>query len=260
MRGRPPLPGLKPGLLAVVLLAVAANLVSGQAHSGVIVGVVTSLPSHQPLVGASVEIAGANRRTRTDSSGNFRVAHLPAGNVAVKVRAIGYDAMTATVSIADDSTVRLDFAFRSVVELPPVTVESPTLGARDARLRGFYERRAAGFGRFVTREDIEKRDPGDSRDLLRGIPGVRVVGNRIQMASGMSSPNCRVQYFLDGIHIQEMAPARTPAADFLLQFRPHDLEGLEVYRGPAEAPVAFSRGGAECGVIAIWTRTPGGRK
>ncbi|HYN82164.1 MAG TPA: TonB-dependent receptor, partial [Gemmatimonadaceae bacterium] len=217
-------------------------------------GVVTSLPTHQPLVGASVEIAGANRRTRTDSSGNFRVAYLPAGNVTVQVRVIGYEAMAATVSLADDSTVRLDFAIRLVVELPPVTVESPTLGARDGRLRGFYERRAAGFGRFVTREDIEKRDPGDSRDLLRGMPGVRVVGNRIQMASGMSSPNCRVQYFLDGIHI----PA--PAADFLVQFRPRDLEGLEVYRGPAEAPAAFSRGGAECGVIAIWTRTPGGRK
>lgn len=254
MRTLPAVPGRELGLLAVILLALAANLVSGQAHSGVIVGVVTSLPSRQPLVGASVEIAGANRGTRTDSSGNFRVADLPAGNVTVRVRAIGYEAMTATASIADDSTVRLDFAFRSAVELAPVTVESPTLGARDARLRGFYERRAAGFGRFVTREDIEKRDPGDSRDLLRGMPGVRIVGNRIQMASGMSSPNCRVQYFLDGIHIL------APAADFLLQFRPRDLEGLEVYRGPAEAPAAFSRGGAECGVIAIWTRTPGGRK
>lgn len=254
MRTLPGVPGRKPGLLAVVLLAVAANLVSGQAPSGVIVGVVTSLPTHQPLVGASVEIAGVNRGTRTDSSGNFRVADLAAGNVTVRVRAIGYEAMTATASIADDSTVRLDFAFRSVVELAPVTVESPTLGARDARLRGFYERRAAGFGRFVAREDIEKRDPGDSRDLLRGMPGVRVVGNRIQMASGMSSPNCRVQYFLDGIHIL------APAADFLVQFRPRDLEGLEVYRRPAETPLAFSRGGAECGVIAIWTRTPGGRK
>lgn len=254
MRRRPPVPGLELGLLALILIAVAANLVSGQAHSGVIVGVVTSFPSRQPLVGASVEIAGGNRATRTDSSGSFRVANLPAGSVTVNVRAIGYESMTLTASIADESTVRLDFEFRSVVKLPPVTAEGPTLGARDARLRGFYERRAAGFGRFVTREDIEKRDPGDSRDLLRGMPGVRVVGNRIQMASGMSSPNCRVQYFLDGIHIL------APAADFLVQFRPRDLEGLEVYRGPAEAPLAFSRGGAECGVIAIWTRTPGGRK
>ena len=255
MRSLPAVPRPELGLLAVILLAAAANLVSGQAHSGVIVGVVTSLPSRQPLVGASVEIAGANRGTRTDSSGNFRVADLPAGNVTVRVRAIGYEAITAIASIADDSTVRLDFAFREVVELAPVTVESPTLGARDARLRGFYERRAAGFGgKFVAREDIEKRDPGDSRDLLRAMPGVRVVGNRIQMASGMSSPNCRVQYFLDGIHIL------APAADFLVSFRPRDLEGIEVYRGPAETPLAFSRGGAECGVIAIWTRTPGGRK
>lgn len=254
MRTLPAMPGLELGLLPAILLAVAANLVSGQAHSGAIVGVVTSLPTHQPLVGASVEIAGVNRSTRTDSSGNFRVAELAAGNVTLTVRAIGYEAITATVSVAADSTVQLNFVFRAVVELAPVIAESPAYGVRDARLRGFHERRAAGFGRFVTREDIEKRDPGDSRDLLRGMPGVRVVGNRIQMASSMSSPNCRVQYFLDGIHIL------APAADFFLQFRPRDLEGLEVYRGPAETPLAFSRGGAECGVIAIWTRTPGGRK
>lgn len=253
------MPGLEHSLCAVILpamilLAAAAGPVTGQARSGVIVGVVTSLPSRQPLVGASVEIAETKLGSRTDSAGNFRIENLAAGNATVKVRAIGYEPLTATASIADESTVRLDFEFRKVVELPPVTAEGPTLRAGDARLRGFYERRAAGFGRFVTREDIEKRDPGDSRDLLRGMPGVRVVGNRIQMASGMSSPNCRVQYFLDGIHIL------APAADFLVQFRPRDLEGLEVYRGAAEAPVAFSRGGAECGVIAIWTRTPGGGK
>lgn len=258
MCGRPHLPGLKPGLLAIVFLAAGAHLASGQAHSGAVIGVVTSLPTHQPLTGARVEIAGSNRRTLTDSAGKFRVANLPAGTVTVKVRAIGYEPMTAAVAIPAGSIVQVDFAFRAIVELPAVRVDASALGPRDARLRGFHDRRAAGFGRFVTRADIEKRFPGDSRDLLRGMPGVRVVGNRIQMASGMSSSsNCRVQYFVDGIHMGANAAASN---DFFVQFRPHDIEGLEVYRGPAETPVAFSRGGAECGVIVIWTRAPGGRR
>jgi hypothetical protein len=236
--------------LAVVALAIAARSVPGQAQSGVVVGVVTSLPTRQPLGGALIEIAGTNRRATTDSAGNFRIGGIPGGDFTVKTRAIGYEAATMAISIAVGGTVRLDLELRPlIVDLPGVSVEA---SPRDARLRGFHDRRAAGFGRFITRKDIEARDPRDSKELFRGIPGVRVVGNRLQMTTGMTR-RCLVQYFVDGLHISQ------PSSDILGEFRPRDVEGIEVYRGPAETPPAFSQGGAECGVIVIWTRTPGGR-
>ena len=228
-----------------------AGPVSGQPYTGAVVGVVTSLPARQPLAGALIEIAGTNRRATSDSAGNFRIGGLAEGEFTIKGRAIGFEARTVAVSITADSTVRLHLELRPiVVELPGIVVDAAALAAREARLRGFHERRAAGFGRFITREDIERRDPRDSWELLRGIPGVRLVGKRVQMTTGQTR-GCVVQYFVDGLHIV------VPPPDLLIQFLPRDLEGIEVYRGPAETPLAFSRGGAECGVIAVWTRVGG---
>jgi hypothetical protein len=33
------------------------------------------------------------------------------------------------------------------------------------------------------------------------------------------------------------------------------LEAIEVYLGPSETPPQYSRGGANCGAILIWTRS-----
>lgn len=231
-------------------IATAASAGTAAAQSGAIAGNATGLPDSTPVAGAIIAIAGTAHRATTDAAGRFRLPGVAAGTTHVQFRAIGYEPLTAIVVVAADSTTRLDVAFLPIVtDLPEVAIE----GTRDARLRGFYERRSAGFGRFVTREDIERRDPRDTRDLLRGMPGVRIVGDAVQMASAMSSQRCTVQYFVDGLHIA------APPRDFLSQFRPRDLAGIEVYRGPAETPPAFSRGGGGCGVVALWTRTPGSR-
>jgi hypothetical protein len=246
-------PALIPIVSAMVALAMSATPVSSQTHSGTIVGVVTSLPSRQPLGGARVEIAGTDRRATTDSTGSFRIGGLPGGSFTVEMRAIGYEAVAVAVSIVAGGTARLDLAFTPiVVALPGVSVDGSSLDPRDMRLQGFYQRKAAGFGRFITRQDIVDRDPRDSKELFRGIPGVRVVGNRLQMTTGQTR-RCVVQYFVDGLHMSQLA------SDVLAEFRPRDVEGIEIYRGPAETPAAFSRGGAECGTVVIWTRGPGNR-
>lgn len=251
-------PGLWPNALAAILLATAMLLAAAgpalaQRDPGVIVGLVTALPGRAPLAGAVIEIVTTGQRASTDSAGLFHLTAVPAGDVRVDLRAIGYEPVAFLVSVQSRRTSRIEVAFEPLATLPTVQVEGMGLRLGDERLRGFHERRASGFGRFITREDIEKRNATESRELLRGLPGVRLVGTRVQMAASMSS-RCTVEYFVDAIHIV------APGADFLSQFRPRDLEGIEVYRGPAETPPAFSRGGAGCGVIVLWTRSPGGNR
>ena len=230
----------------------AAACVSGQPTVGTVAGVVRARDSGTPISGAIIEIRTLGLRATSDSSGAFRIAGLEPGDVRLNLRALGFHAIVLVVNVRRDTTSVVDVTIEPV-PLPAAEIESG-LRRGDERMRGFYQRRDAGFGRFVTRADIDRREVMDTRDLLRGMPGVRLVGSRIQMASSMSSPRCMVQYFVDAIHVTG-APT-----DFLSQFRPRDIEGMEVYRGPAETPPEFSRGGAECGVIVIWTRTPGGRR
>lgn len=237
----------------VTTIAVAfAPFVAAQSSGGMLSGVLRSEDSRTPIAGAIVEIRSLGLRTHSDSLGAFRIRGIAAGEVRVDLRALGFQSMALRVGIAEDSTSDIEVLFRAV-PLPTLDVTSG-LRRGDERMRGFHERRSAGFGRFVTRDDIERREVSDTKELLRGMPGVRLVGDRVQMASSSSTPRCLVQYFVDAIHI-----AGAPF-DFLRQFRPRDIEGIEVYRGPAETPPDFSRGGAQCGVIAIWTRTPGGRR
>lgn len=229
----------------------AARL-AAQPPGGTLSGLVRSEDTKTPIGGAIVEIRALGLRTTSDSAGAFRLAGIAAGEQRVDLRALGFHAMVVTVRVADDSTSVVFVSFRPV-PLPTLDVASG-MQRGDERMRGFHARRSAGFGRFVTRDDIERREVSDTKELLRGMPGVRLVGDRVQMSSSSSIPRCLVQYFVDAIHV-----AGAPF-DFLRQFRPRDIEGIEVYRGPAETPPEFSRGGAHCGVIAIWTRTPGGRR
>lgn len=238
-------------LAALVTLGGTAD---SQARLGAVSGRATSAASERGIRGAVVEIVGHGIRVTTDTTGTYRMSGVIPGEVRVTLRALGFQPMEAVVMVSSDSLSLANFRLEPVSELPAVQVEEAGLRRGDERMRGFYSRKATGFGKFVTRADIERRNVSDVKELLRGMPGVRLVGNRIQMASAQSSPRCAVQFFVDAIHIG------MTSADFLSTFRPGDIEGIEVYRGPAETPPDFSRGGAGCGVVVIWTRTPGGRR
>jgi len=241
---------LRLGALATVLHTAA---LTAQPTAGMIVGTVRSATTQLPVVSVALEIVGTPHRGISDSAGAYLVGDMLAGDVLLNARAMGYRPVSFRVTMRTDVATLVNLNLQPLTELAPVTVSEVGIRRGDERLTDFYERKRSGFGRFLTREDIERRNVNDTRELMRGIPGVKLIGSRVAMASGMSS-NCVVQYFVDGVHIV------SPPSDFLIQFRPRDLEGIEVYRGPAETPLAFSRGGASCGTIALWTRTPGGNR
>jgi len=59
-------------------------------------------------------------------------------------------------------------------------------------------------------------------------------------------PGCYPQYFLDGRESTPYFARNTP---------PHDIQGIEIYRGGSEIPGEFGGSGSGCGVIAIWTKS-----
>jgi TonB family protein len=127
------------------------------------------------------------------------------------------------------------------------------IDARTARysgfLRGFYERRDRGLGVFFTADDIEARNPRLVTDLLRGIPGTRVIPGAMQSVVTFRDRNCLPLVWIDG-------NAGTTAYLDPDLFEPHTLAGIEVYKGTATVPGALmgTRGQGSCGVIALWTK------
>jgi outer membrane receptor for monomeric catechols len=114
-----------------------------------------------------------------------------------------------------------------------------------------------GIGHFITRFEIEKRDPMTLSDMLRMVPGTRLYtgenGRTTLRFARSGGANCPPQFFVDGIS----------AAGFTVdEMPPGDVEGIELYSGSAGLPPEFNRlrGTPNCGTVVIWTRIPGNEK
>jgi hypothetical protein len=130
---------------------------------------------------------------------------------------------------------------------------------------GFYQRRSMGFGDFVDRATIERRNPGQLTDLLAGVHGVRevnVFGYRdvaLVGAPHLSGRLCLPEVVVDGVSVR---PSGLPSPSGLtmneLAF-PTDVEAVEIHPLALNVPAEWGGNRASCGVIAIWTRHGRGR-
>jgi hypothetical protein len=253
-----------PTLLLACLLVLPLSSVEGQVIRGVVVDAearvtVSGVAMSMPISGAEVEViteGGAERiRVETDSLGVFLmyVAGYPRVRLAVRHPAY-HPYETETIEVGQEETVNLEIRLgRNVIPLEPIVVTART----NTTMAGFHARRTgSAFATFLTREEIEARAAGQTTDLLRGLPGVRInfqrwgVGPSIEMQNGFGV--CEPTIYVDGVRAPQTAGSSLN--DFLT---PDRIEGVEVYSSLSTAPVQYISG--NCGVILFWTRR-GGRE
>lgn len=261
-------------LCAALALLASATPVRAQ---GMFTGVVVDNGTNAPVEGASVTLLSQQgRRMRTvvtGSDGRFSFVPSP-GYYRFRVARVGYvQVNTAHVRVVRDS-VDLEIRLRNdAVMLAPITVVARS-GRVSPVLSGFYHRMENGFGRYITRDQIERRQPGQITDMLRMLPGVRMTprasGIGADVVMNRAAPRvggCPVQIFLDGIRVNRgdaptvnrdsldeslIALNETISVDELAD--PSELEGIEVYYGLAGVPAEFMGPDARCGTVAVWTR------
>jgi hypothetical protein len=258
---------------AVALLALAAPARAQGVFTGVVVDNATNAPIEKARVTLLNQQGRRVRTAETSSAGRFLFTP-PPGYYRFRVERVGYvQVNTAHVRVVRDS-VDLEIRMRDdAVMLAPVTVVARS-GRVSPVLDGFYARMENGFGRYITRELIEQRQPGNITDMLRTLPGIRTTsrasgfGTDVQMnRASPRADGCPVQIFLDGIRINRsgtpmvqrdsldtdlVALNETIALDDLAD--PSELEGIEVYYGLAGVPAEFMGPDARCGTVAVWTR------
>jgi hypothetical protein len=233
-----------PTLLALAAGApTAAQTVSGQ---------LLDTDTRQPIAAATMSLLrddSALVSVVTDSAGGFVLRAPKAGSYRLRAGRIGYRAAeTPPLELAAGDTLRVEFRLSvAAVALNPITVVGYSRRP-SGELGGFYDRMRRGLGgQFVTREQIDERMPIFTTDLLRTMAGVSVTpsprgsGSIVRLRGG-----CIPSVYLDGVPIGLLGMT----IDDLIQ--PMNLEGIELYRGPAETPVEFARNA--CGAIVLWTR------
>lgn len=248
------LPALSLRAVAFVgLLAFAAP--TAHAQSVLLRGIVTDSAGNA-IRDADVGIVSLRRLTRTDPNGLFTFSGLRRGDIELSVRRIGYHATYLNVSITPSNLDTLRVMLRPKVhELSSVNVTASEARRREG-IEDFHRRRVRGIGNFITLEEIRKRESGTTTDLLRSVPGLRVVrlrdgGKGVRFpATSIMPRDCKPMVWIDGQKAPGLEVDQVP-------FR--DIEGIEVYSGPSTTPMQFSQAASSysCGTIVIWSRQPG---
>jgi len=214
-------------------------------------GKVASSVTGKPISGARVSIPDIQYGAITDEEGNFTIRELPPGLYDVRVHYLGFSTNQRPIRLRPGRVTNATFLLeRDVLEVADLTVEVKRTNRVDP-MADFKRRMERGFGDFITREEIEKRSPQHTSDLLRTVPGVNVGPvryGRARVTMRRAGRECQPVVFLDGVM------TRNYTVDNL---EPQAIEGIEVYRRGSETPPQFEVSSSGCGVLVIHTRVGG---
>jgi hypothetical protein len=248
--------------LVAVLTAIRVVAAQGPADStrrdslpAVLIGRVVD-SSGAGLAGAEITLVKSDKfRIITGDSGVFRIAGLPAGTDVFNVRRIGYESASFTAVLKPGRTHRATMTLTASAQ-PLPRVDIADTATQSHWLDQFERRKSSNRGTFITRDQIVRSGARIGTDVLRTVPGVRIVplrrgvGNQVVMNRGAGTRTCTPSMFVHGL----------PYSGTLDDFLADDIEALEVYVGVSEIPPELDKNGRGiCGAIVIWTRDPAKR-
>lgn len=188
--------------------------------------------------------------------GSFRVAGLAPGTRRVSVRSPGHRAANVLMTVDSGRAV---IALITLARAPLVIVQRrPTAVATDAQLVEFRKRRATGGGYYLDRAEIAKKNPRTLTDLLRGVPGVRLIARgagytyttthfqRLPGAGDDAGNLCDMMIYVDG------QPFLIEGGDADTRIPVAEISALEVYAAASSVPRRYAGTTAACGVILVW--------
>ena len=200
-----------------------------------------------------VAMLGTDFQTTTDSLGRFSLSGLPLGVQVLRARKVAYKVryFSARLTAGEEWTGKV-----IVARLPQILAEIAVVGkwgkppqyASTAKYDDFYRRRAGRNGRYLTREEIDKRPATRLTQLLAGMPGLRVGfdrpgGDEIEFNT---CPTTGVSIWVDGQRLSGSV------GELLKVITASDIEALEVYSRESVIPAEFRD--SSCAAIVAWTR------
>ncbi len=194
-------------LLRTLLLALPffmSSLPVFAQQQGVLSGVIINKTLQNPIQGVSIQVAGTELGTVSDSLGRFRIAGIQSGAYTIVFSAIGYlpqSRFNLSITSGNENNLLIELE-PSITELTGVTVTS-TSKNKSARAASLETPLSV---QRLTTEEI-KSNPGGNFDISRviqALPGVggtaSTAGFRNDIIIRGGAPNENV-YYLDGIEI-----------------------------------------------------------
>ncbi|MEJ6980913.1 TonB-dependent receptor [Pedobacter sp. P351] len=225
----------------LIFSALLTVLFSVQAQQRQISGKVLDKADGQPLIGASVNIAGATQGAITDVNGNFSLAVSAPGDVTLVVKYLGYKeqriSVTAntnqvTISMEPDATMLSEVVAvgYSTVQRRDLTGSVSSVGAKQLKDIPLSSAAEALTGKLA----------GVQVTTTEGSPGAEVQ-IRVRGGGSITQDNSPI-YIVDGIQIENA----------LSVISPQDIASVDVLKDASTTAIYGARGAN--GVVLITTK------
>ncbi len=196
-------------------------------------------------------------------TGDFTLRAPRKGVYRLHASRLGYDDFASeAIDLRSDPDVSLLVRLSPApVALPSLTVEAERVVAQ-LKAVGFYDRKQQGAGRFVTPDVIEKHNFLRVTDLMRYIPGARIIysGGRpvdVILRGGQALWNGRVCFpsiIVDGQPLRDGTGTLGRGVQLNDVVSMDDVKAVEVYSDGTGMPVQAAGIGGACGAILLWTK------
>jgi TonB-dependent starch-binding outer membrane protein SusC len=238
-------------MCALLVLTWTAPL-DAQEPTNTVRGRITDHTTQQPIVGATVTVAGRGALTQPD--GRFTITAVPVGPATVSARMVGYAPAMQPVNVTEGDAIVVDLGLTAqAINLSEIVVT------------GYGEQRLGNITGAVTAISDSQFNTGRVISPVQLIaskaPGVQVVDNN-EPGGGLSirirgttSVNASSEplYVIDGMPIASGAGGGlTVGRDALNSLNPSDIESITVLRDASAAAIYGSN--AASGVILITTK------
>ena len=250
----------KPRSFALLFLTSGLLFGPNPADAQQVQGTVIDRIARERVVGASVMLLDTTFAvavgTTANQTGAFRLEAPGPGSYFVLTEALGYrPTMDGILDLGEGGSVTVEI----YMDPKPLQLDSLKVAVeriethRILEMAGFNERVDAGFGHFITPEELRRRNPRYHFEIFRNTPGVRVsgaglMGTMIEFTVGsVRGPTCTPRIFVDGIGvIADMGLEAVVEVD--------QIAGVEIYSRPSQVPLQWGGSDSTCGVLLFWTR------
>ena len=243
------------------LIVTATVPIHAQAVAGAITGSILASGSEAPISNAQIAVQGTGRLTVSDANGRFRLTGLPAGDVTLEIRRVGFRAVTQRATVGTDG-LRI-FLTESPIELNALVVTGQA---------GAVERRAIGnsVSTIPAADEVRAASVGDLGSLINGrAPGVVVTSGTGRAGSGTVinirgrstlSLSQQPLIYIDGVRVSNDVGSgpREQGGNVISRLddiSPEDIESIEIIKGPAAGTLYGTE--AANGVVQIITKKGG---
>ncbi|ATL49280.1 hypothetical protein COR50_20050 [Chitinophaga caeni] len=235
-------------------------------------------PDNEPIIGASIMIAGTKNGTVADANGNFSLSNVPE-DATVIVSSIGFEAFRLTISggkISAADKVQKNQLVRSAAQNLLITLQPSASQLQEVNVTIGYgtqkRRETTAAISSIKGSQLQNRPSGSIEGLLQGLAPGMVVQNNSGMPGGRSniqirglasfsnSANSNVVstplFIIDGIPLEQdvfnPSDPRQAITSVLSGFSPFDIESIDVLKDASATAIYGSRGSN--GVIIINTK------